>query len=415
MPLLLHLLFFACYLLVASAVAVLTPRFVDWLVPQTALLAGGGLFVVSILLHLVLTQADRQRRIAAEMAQMRRQTHELAEDLLSTQHQTMQMRNAVEEVGRHGDARVSNVVAEVKVLQGLIESFSRNMTATRSAASAATANAQGRPKLVAVNGGLAEASAPSIVPQGDLDEQHVLEIVREALRLDRVDVYLQPIVSLPQRRKRFYECFTRIRDAEGNVIGPGQYIDIAERAGLVSAIDNMLLFRCVQLIRRSQQRNYDTAFYCNISATTLGDTQFFNDFTDFVAENPDLAPKLHFEFGQADIESAPPEAQHNLARLAELGFRFSLDQVTHFDFNFAALAERDFRFVKVHAERLLNPPEDLLDDIDPRDLRAALDRAGIDMIVERIETDEQLLDLLDYDVDYGQGYLFGEPRLSRLG
>lgn len=415
MPLLLHLLFFACYMLVASAVAVLSPQFVDWMTAQTALIAGGGLFLASVLLHIVVTQADRQRRLADELGLMRKQTHELAADLLATQHQTLQMREAVDEAGRHGDDRVSNVVAEVKVLQGLIESFSRSLSASQSASSVAAGLAQGRPKLVAVNGGLAEASAPSIVTQADLDEQHILEIVREALRLDRIDVYLQPIVSLPQRRKRFYECFTRIRDAEGNVIGPGQYIDIAERAGLVSAIDNMLLFRCVQLIRRSQQRKYDTAFYCNISATTLGDTQFFNDFTDFVAENPDLAPKLHFEFGQADIETAPPEAQQNLARLADLGFRFSLDQVTHFDFNFAALADRDFRFVKVHADRLLNPPENLLDDIDPRDLRASLDRAGIDMIVERIETDEQLLDLLDYDVDYGQGYLFGEPRLSRLG
>jgi cyclic-di-GMP phosphodiesterase TipF (flagellum assembly factor) len=102
-------------------------------------------------------------------------------------------------------------------------------------------------------------------------------------------------------------------------------------------------------------------------------------------------------------------------RLAELGFRFSLDQVSHFDFNFDALAHRYFRFVKVDANRLLNPSEDLIDDIDTRDLRTALDRAGIDMIVEKIETDDQLLDLLDYDVDYGQGYLFGEPRLSRLG
>lgn len=165
---------------------------------------------------------------------------------------------------------MSNVVAEVKVLQGLIEQFSRNMAASNAVREVATE--QGRPKLVAVNGGLAEASAPAIAPQHDLDETHILEIIREALRLDRIDVYLQPIVSLPQRRKRFYECYTRIRDEAGNVIGPGQYIDIAERAGLVSAIDNMLLFRCVQLIRRSQQRNYDTAFYCNISASTLADT-----------------------------------------------------------------------------------------------------------------------------------------------
>lgn len=414
MPLLLHLLFFACYLLAASAVGVLSPRFIDWMTTESALIAGGALFVASILLHLMLTFADRERRLAAELSVMRKQTRELAQDLLATQHQTVQIRNAVDEASRSGDARVSSVVAEVKVLQGLIEQFSHNMAAAK-AMNTAGGPTQGRPKLVAVNGGLAEASAPAIEPQGDLDESHILEIIREALRLDRIDVYLQPIVSLPQRRKRFYECYTRIRDEAGNVIGPGQYIDIAERAGLVSAIDNMLLFRCVQLIRRSQQRNYDTAFYCNIAASTLADTQFFNDFTDFVAENPDLAPKLFFEFGQADIEAAPPESQHNLMRLADLGFRFSLDQVSHLDFNFDALAHRYFRFVKIDANRLLTPPEELTDDIDPRDLRTALDRAGIDMIVEKIETDDQLLELLDFDVDYGQGYLFGEPRLSRLG
>lgn len=409
MPLLLHLLFFACYVVVASAVAVLTPNFVAWVTPQTSVIAGGGLFVVSVMLHIILIQADRQRRIVAELATMRKQTHELAADLLATQRQTLEMRAAVDEAGRHGDERVSAVVAEVKVLQGLIEAFSHKAEAAQTAA------AGGRPKLIAVNGGLAEASAQAIVPQDGLDDERVLEIVREALRLDRVDVYLQPIVSLPQRRKRFYECFTRIRDDEGAVIGPGQYIDVATRAGLISAIDNMLLFRCVQLVRRSQQRNYDTAFFCNISAQTLADTQFFSDFTDFVAENPDLAPKLHFEFCQADIEAAPEESLRNLERLADLGFRFSLDQVTHFNFDFGGLAERDFRFVKVEASRLLEPPEDLRDDIDPRDLRTALDRQGIDMIVEKIESDEQLLELLDYDVDYGQGYLFGEPRLSRLG
>jgi cyclic-di-GMP phosphodiesterase TipF (flagellum assembly factor) len=412
MPLLLHLLFFACYLLAAGAVAVLAPRFVDWMTPQTALIAGGGLFLASVLLHIVLTQADRQRRVAAELMLMRQQTRQLAEDLLMTQHRTMEMRNAVDEAGRHGDARVSAVVAEVKVLQGLIEAFSQRLS---TAQSTAVVGGGGRPRLVSVKGGLAEASAQSIVPQDDLDEQRILEIVREALRLDRIDVYLQPIVSLPQRRKRFYECYTRIRDADGAVIGPAQYIDIAARAGLVSAIDNMLLFRCVQLIRRSQQRKYDTAFYCNISATTLADTEFFNDFTDFVVENPDLAPKLYFEFAQADIESAPQQTLLNLARLADLGFRFSLDQVRHFKFDHAALADRRFRFVKVDAGRLLETPEGLIEDIDPRDLRAALDRFGIDVIVEKIENEEQLLELLDYDIDYGQGYLFGEPRLSRLG
>ena len=46
-------------------------------------------------------------------------------------------------------------------------------------------------------------------------------------------------------------------------------------------------------------------------------------------------------------------------------------------------------------------------------LKRRLDGAGIDLIVEKIETEQMLVELLDYNIDFGQGYLFGEPRLSQ--
>jgi cyclic-di-GMP phosphodiesterase TipF (flagellum assembly factor) len=48
--------------------------------------------------------------------------------------------------------------------------------------------------------------------------------------------------------------------------------------------------------------------------------------------------------------------------------------------------------------------------LDMRRFKGALDRCAMDLIVEKIETDDMLLDLLDLKIDYGQGYLFGEPR-----
>jgi cyclic-di-GMP phosphodiesterase TipF (flagellum assembly factor) len=42
-----------------------------------------------------------------------------------------------------------------------------------------------------------------------------------------------------------------------------------------------------------------------------------------------------------------------------------------------------------------------------------MDSAGIDLIVEKIETEQMLVELLEYSIDFGQGYLFGEPRLSK--
>jgi cyclic-di-GMP phosphodiesterase TipF (flagellum assembly factor) len=185
---------------------------------------------------------------------------------------------------------------------------------------------------------------------------------------------------------------------------------------MVSAIDNMLLFRCVQLIRRTQKRNYDTAFFCNISCESLGDTAFigdFVDFVDFVSENTDLAPKLYFEFGQNDFETAPPATIGNLARLADLGFRFSLNQVTHLNLDIQGLSAKNFRFVKVDAAFLLDRNDELVGDIARQDIKKMLDRDGLDLIVEKIEDERQVVELLDFEIDYGQGYLFGEPRLSR--
>jgi cyclic-di-GMP phosphodiesterase TipF (flagellum assembly factor) len=45
-----------------------------------------------------------------------------------------------------------------------------------------------------------------------------------------------------------------------------------------------------------------------------------------------------------------------------------------------------------------------------RALKGALDRVAMDLIVEKIENEEMLKDLLDLQIDFGQGYLFGAPK-----
>ena len=77
------------------------------------------------------------------------------------------------------------------------------------------------------------------------------------------------------------------------------------------------------------------------------------------------------------------------------------------------LAERSFRFLKVPAKLLLNKASGAQSDIHPEDLADLLARSGIDLIAERIESESTVLDLLDYDVRFGQGFLFAPPRPLR--
>jgi cyclic-di-GMP phosphodiesterase TipF (flagellum assembly factor) len=246
-----------------------------------------------------------------------------------------------------------------------------------------------------------------------IGESEVLTIVRQGLREGRVDLYVQPIVSLPQRKHRFYECFSRIRSADGAIIGPDQYLLGAEREGLIGAIDNMLLFRCVQLVRRIHKARREVAVFVNISEHSLADKRFFRDFAAFVSDNAELAPYLIFEFAQAHVARHGAAVMLELERLSRRGFRFSMDQIVDFDLDVDQLAQRQFRFIKMDAQRLLHAAREGEPRLDLHRFKMALERSQIDLIVERIEDEQTLVELLDYPIDFGQGYLFGEPRIAK--
>src|ERR1700760_3661562 len=77
------------------------------------------------------------------------------------------------------------------------------------------------------------------------------------------------------------------------------------------------------------------------------------------------------------------------------------------------LADRGVRFIKVPASLLLDPKQTSSSDIHPSDLSDLLGRFGIDLIAEKIEGERAVVDLLDYDVRFGQGFLFAPPRPLR--
>src|SRR3546814_8098597 len=100
----------------------------------------------------------------------------------------------------------------------------------------------------------------------------------------------------------------------------------------------------------------------------------------------------------------------NLQRLRGFGYRFSMDQVTDMDLDLQELAAQGFRYLKVGAHLLHELARGDSPVLDMRALKGALDRSAMDLIVEKIESEDMLLDMLELRVDFGQGYLFGEPR-----
>jgi cyclic-di-GMP phosphodiesterase TipF (flagellum assembly factor) len=258
---------------------------------------------------------------------------------------------------------------------------------------------------------------PQVAPAEDDDDgsprDDMIEIVRSAIDDNRVDLYLQPTVTLPQRKVRYYEAFTRLRTEDGAVLTPAAFLDAAEAGGLMPRIDNLLLFRSVQVVRRLQLKNREIGLFCNIASSTLNHPEIFPQLLQFMDANRALAPALVLELPQRVLHAMGPLETESLAALRDLGFRFCIDQVTDLRMEPRDLGERGIRYVKVPAALLLGQASVSNSDIHAADLSDLLGRFGISLIAERIETEAQVVDLLEYDVRFGQGFLFSQPRPVR--
>ncbi|MEH0196930.1 EAL domain-containing protein [Caulobacter sp. CCNWLY153] len=312
------------------------------------------------------------------------------------------MTSLVESVAEDAEKRSAELTSEVHQLEDLMQRMSERLESQLThQVAAARHDARGRGAAAPVNA--------------------VLEAVQDALAENRVDLYLQPVVSLPQRRTVFYESFSRLRDETGRVMMPAEYLAVAEPEGLMTAVDNLLLFRCVQIVRRLAKQDRKVGIFCNISLASLADETFFPQFLEFLQGNKDLAGSLIFELGQTAFNQRGPVEARHMARLASLGFQFSLDKVVDLDLDFQDLARADVKYVKVGAQLILDQLEEQdgklvlssLPDLNAADFAALMRRYGVEVIAEKVEAERQIAEILDLDIGYGQGHLFGEPRAIR--
>jgi cyclic-di-GMP phosphodiesterase TipF (flagellum assembly factor) len=246
------------------------------------------------------------------------------------------------------------------------------------------------------------------------DRDTVGATLRKAVALEDIEVHLQPVVTLPQRKLRYYEALARLKMDDGELVAAGDLLSDAEAAALMPKIDYLAAARSVQIVRRLLLQKREIGLFCNLSAATLADSDF-SKFLELTDANRAIAAALLFEFTQSAVRAMGAIEHASLAALAARGFRFSMDNLTDLRVSARELNDRGFRFVKVPAALLFNRLGAVAADIRPAEFSESLGRFGIDLIADRIENENTVIDLLDYDVRFGQGMLFSPPRPVRAG
>ena len=192
------------------------------------------------------------------------------------------------------------------------------------------------------------------------NQPQLLAAVKNAVEANRIDIYLQPMVTLPQRKVRFYEAVTRLRDDKDQVLAADDFIAIAEAGGLIGAHrphgDAALRPGAApadgaqQGSRRVLQRlGGDARATRPISRSAS------------ISSKPTARwrrPSCSSSSRRRSAISARPRPSIS-RRCRSAAIRFSIDHVTDLRIEPRELADRGVRFIKVPAALLLDPRQTL--------------------------------------------------------
>lgn len=376
------------YAMIAIVAALAFDRF-GLMSTSFAWLMGAFVFLIAGQAHSAAARSIERRTFEEQIHELKASNLSLLEEVEAA---NARIDTITETIRAEASERDAALTGEVRMLEDLVKRMGNGRTI------APAANAAPQPRQSSVD----------------------IETVRDALANNRIDLYLQPVVSLPQRKTYFYESYSRLRDAAGQVIAPASFIHAAEEAGIVAEVDNLLLFRCVQIVKRLTKSDRRIGIFCNLSIRSLADENFFPAFLDFMRRHSELSGSLIFEIPQGAFESRSTAAARNMARLADYGFRFSIDQIRDLNVDIAEMQRAGIRFAKVEGTRLIDTirsgePIGGIEagSIEPRDIAGLFARHGIDLIAEKVEDEATIVEILDIDIAYAQGHLFGEPRPVR--
>jgi cyclic-di-GMP phosphodiesterase TipF (flagellum assembly factor) len=283
--------------------------------------------------------------------------------------------------------------------------------------SAGSASASGG----SVRGGvvLPAADAIALVAQPDQrvdaslkrrDEERLAAVV-SAFANGGIEVHLQPVAALPQRRTVGYEALARLRLADGSLLLPSEFVMALERAGHGAGLDAQVLTQVLAICSHLNARAQDQFVSLNLSGGTWGEARALGSIARVLEAYRAQATRLVIEIPQRVWRTLDPARLGIVGGMAANGVRFAIDQVSDLRVDPVALADRGVRFLKVPALMLAGLGEQSSGlDIAAGDVSQLLRRAGIELIGERAETDRLVADLIDLDIRLAQGFAISQPR-----
>ena len=240
---------------------------------------------------------------------------------------------------------------------------------------------------------------------------HWAKKLRDAIDDDRLVLYAQPAVRLADKKAVHEEILLRIRDEDGKLIMPGNFLDVAQTLGLAQELDMRVVEKLLAHMHEYKLVGKKVRYCVNLSRVSISDQNWTRRFVSLVAASKVEPRQLVFAITEAAAMAEIDTALIFIRKLKDLGCRFALDDFGAGLSSFYYLKRFDADYFKIDGSFTRDLAADESNRVFVKALNDVASGLKRQVVAQWVETPATLKTLREFGVLYGQGNLFRSPAL----
>ncbi|MCD8568790.1 MAG: EAL domain-containing protein [Geovibrio sp.] len=237
----------------------------------------------------------------------------------------------------------------------------------------------------------------------------MLKSIYAAIKNDKVFPVFQPIYNIATGRIEKYECLMRAEDETGQILTPGDFMDISKKTRIYPRLTLIIIEKSVQKFK-----NLPYEFSINLTIEDLMNDETMEYLITY-AKSHDVLSRLVIEIVETEELQGFEEVLTLLREFKNHGVKIAIDDFGSGYSNFEYLIKLNADYVKIDAGIMKHVLEDERATEIVRSIVTFARQTGVRTIAEFISSEELLKAADSLGVDYAQGYFIGKPERELAG
>jgi diguanylate cyclase (GGDEF)-like protein/PAS domain S-box-containing protein len=236
--------------------------------------------------------------------------------------------------------------------------------------------------------------------------------LRRAIKRKEFFLNYQPIVSLETGKVSSFEALVRWRHPERGLVGPAEFIPVAEETGLIIPLGLWVLNEACRQVREWQKlylADEHVTISVNLSSRQFSQADLIEQVSSALRESGLRPGNLKLEITESMVMENIDTAIDMLMQLRGLGVGLSIDDFGTGYSSLSYLHRFPIDTLKIDRSFVTQMTDNTENAEIVRTIVTLARSLDMDVIAEGVETREQLRQLSALGCDYGQGYLFSRP------